>query len=68
MVEYPKALYQGGIGSQFEELPYVVVKDAAEEKAQNAQGWFEIGKAPAVPAEPAEEAPKRGPGRPKKAE
>ena len=45
-IEYPKALYKDGIGSIFEELPYVVVNDADEEAAQNAEGWYEIGKAP----------------------
>lgn len=47
-MEYPKALYHGGIGAQFEQLPCVVVNSAEDEAAKNAEGWFEIGKAPAI--------------------
>lgn len=45
-IEYPKALYMGGIGALYEELPHVVVNSREEEQAQNEKGWFEIGKAP----------------------
>ncbi len=46
-IEYPKALYKDGIGSSLEELPCVVVASREEEDAKNAEGWFEIGTAPA---------------------
>lgn len=73
MIEYPKALYMGGVADSYVETPYVVVNSAEEEAAKNAEGWFQIGKAPVAepvseaPAEATEEAPKRR-GRPPKAE
>lgn len=67
--EYPKALYKDGIGGQFEQLPCVVANDSKEEAEKNAEGWFEIGKAPAlVEAADSEEPAKRKPGRPRKTE
>lgn len=72
-IEYPKALYMGGVADSYVETPYVVVNSAEEEAAKNAEGWFQIGKAPVAepvaeaPAEVQEEAPKRR-GRPPKAE
>lgn len=61
-VEYPKALYRGGLADSYVETEYRTVLSADEEAAANAEGWYEIGKAPQEPSEPV----KRGPGRPKK--
>lgn len=73
MIEYPKALYMGGVADSYVETPYVVVNNAEEEAAKNAEGWFQIGKAPVAEpvAEATEEAPAEAPkrrGRPPKAE
>ena len=67
-IEYPKALYKDGVGSIFEELPYVVVNSADEEKRQNAQGWFEIGKAQAAESEEDQSESAKRRGRPRKTE
>lgn len=57
-IEYPKALYKDGVGSLYDDLPYVVVNSLEEEQEQNAQGWFEIGKAsPVVQADESEDKP-----------
>lgn len=67
-IEYPKALYKDGIGSSFEELPYVVVNNGSEESAKNAEGWFEIGKGPSTPFQAEKKEPEKRRGRPPKVE
>ena len=60
-VEFPKALYKGGEWDGVSEPDCVTVQSLAEQEAQAAEGYYPIGQKP-------EEAPKRGPGRPKKVE
>ena len=46
MVEYPKALYRGGVIVEGQEQDFLTVHGKAQEEAANADGWWMYGAAP----------------------